>query len=372
MKKNEKEQSEASSWGSGKLHWTLFTFLDVFYEHMSTSNISKDLNHITTRSRGFPLTPCCLSPQVECSCWTWGTPPACTASETLSELVPHDMPAWRRRQSSVMLWWSASSPSAPVGGSTEARWGKKRSICVYKCALFQGAGMGDLRFLKDVKGHFGECALLCEWRRSQERMKEKGSKATSGSYRESGKREEESDTFQEGKRKKGRGREGERLLCSLLEEEGILSRGVMSTTASIYTSHLHSNMTHSSQHPERQKQTDRQRQSRGGQVHRCSLEFDWQLVSVIAGVTQKVFLVCVVSVIRGSVAWSFRYSMGGGFVLVLLQSWVETRPWILPKRETLLTYFLTEREESAQGACCPSTPSSNTMRQKKTHFLLKF
>lgn len=37
---------------------------------------------------------------------------------------------------------------------------------------------------------------------------------------------------------------GERLLCFLLEEEGILSRGVMSTTASICTFRLHGNMTH--------------------------------------------------------------------------------------------------------------------------------
>lgn len=260
MKKNEKEQSEASSWGSGKLHWTLFTFLDVFYEHMSTSNISKDLNHITTRSRGFPLTPCCLSPQVECSCWTWGTPPACTASETPSELVPHDMPAWRHRQSSVMLWWSASSPSAPVGGSTEARWGKKRSICVYKCALFQGAGMGDLRFLKDVKGHFGECALLCEWRRSQERMKEKGSKATSGSYRESGKREEESDTFQEGKRKKGEEeREKDSSVPSWRRREfwaGVSCRQLPPFTPLISTVTWHTAL---STQRDRNRQTDRDR-----------------------------------------------------------------------------------------------------------------
>lgn len=86
-------------------------------------------------------------------------------------------------------------------------------------------------------------------------MKEKGSRGSSGSYRESGKIEEESDTFQGGKRKKKRGREGERLLCSFLEEEGILSRGVRSTTASIYTSHLHGNMTHSFQHPETETDT---------------------------------------------------------------------------------------------------------------------
>lgn len=42
-------------------------------------------------------------------------------------------------------------------------------------------------------------------------------------------------------------REGERLLCFFLEEEGILRWGVMSTTASIYTSHLHGNDTHSFQ-----------------------------------------------------------------------------------------------------------------------------
>lgn len=33
-----------------------------------------------------------------------------------------------------MLWWSASSPLAPVGGSMEAQLGKKRSICVFNCA----------------------------------------------------------------------------------------------------------------------------------------------------------------------------------------------------------------------------------------------
>lgn len=32
-----------------------------------------------------------------------------------------------------MLWWSASFPSAPAGGSMEAQWGKKRTICVCNC-----------------------------------------------------------------------------------------------------------------------------------------------------------------------------------------------------------------------------------------------
>ena len=195
----------------------LQTGLVDFCEQASASNSIKDSNHVARRSRGFPLTPCCLSPQVECSCWTWGTPPARTASGTPSELVPRDTPAWRPRQSSVTLWWSASSPSAPVGGSTEARWGKKRKkhSCIQVC-IVPGRMYGrpeiskkKKKKKKEVKGHFGECApLLCEWRRSQGRMKERGSEATSGNYRESGKREEESDTFQEGKRKKRGGREG--------------------------------------------------------------------------------------------------------------------------------------------------------------------
>lgn len=173
------------------------------------------------------------------------------------------MPAWRRRQSSVMLWWSASSPSAPVGGSTEARWGKKRSVCVCKCALFQGAGMGDLRFLKNVKGHFGECALVCEWRRSQERMKEKGSKATSGSYRESGKREEESDTFQEGKRKKGEEeREKDSSVPSWRRREfwaGVSCRQLPPFTPLISTVTWHTAL---STQRDRNTQTDRQTEPR--------------------------------------------------------------------------------------------------------------
>lgn len=45
------------------------------------------------------------------------------------------------------------------------------------------------------------CVLLCVWRRLREWMKERGSRGSSGSWRESGKIEEESDTFQGGKRK---------------------------------------------------------------------------------------------------------------------------------------------------------------------------
>lgn len=55
-------------------------------------------------------------------------------------------------------------------------------------------------------------------------------------------------------KKNQRGGDGERLLCFLPEEEGILSRGVMSTTASIYTLHLHGNMTLSFHHLETEKE----------------------------------------------------------------------------------------------------------------------
>lgn len=54
-----------------------------------------------------------------------------------------------------MLWWSASSPHAPVGGSTEAQWGKERRIegvCRFK------GHVGRL----EVKGHLGVCMHLCE------------------------------------------------------------------------------------------------------------------------------------------------------------------------------------------------------------------
>lgn len=61
------------------------------------------------------------------------------------------------------------------------------------------------------------------------------------------KKEEESDTFQRAWRKKREsGRDRERLLCFFLEAEEILSRGVMSTTASICMSHLYGNMMHHS------------------------------------------------------------------------------------------------------------------------------
>lgn len=66
-----------------------------------------------------------------------------------------------------MLWWSASSPRAPVGGSTEAQWGKRRNVCVRNCArlcmrvfIVLRRMQGDLRFLKMSKVIL-VCALLC-------------------------------------------------------------------------------------------------------------------------------------------------------------------------------------------------------------------
>lgn len=129
----------------------------------------------------------------------------------LSRLVHHETPGWHQHRSSVMLWLSASSPYARVGGYTAAQWGRKLVI------------------LLGVKGHFGVDDGRNGWNRKKRQRRIM---------------EDESGTFQEGKRKS---REGERLLCSFLEEEGIQSWGVMSTTASIYTSHLHGNMTHSFQ-----------------------------------------------------------------------------------------------------------------------------
>ncbi len=84
----------------------------------------------------------------------------------LSERAPHDMPAWHHQQSSVMPWWSASSPTAPVVGSMAAQWGKK--TCIFVLWLFVHEGClcfkeheGRLEVSEDVKGHFGECSSVC-------------------------------------------------------------------------------------------------------------------------------------------------------------------------------------------------------------------
>lgn len=84
----------------------------------------------------------------------------------LSVHVPHDMPVWHHQLSFVMLWWSASSPSAPVAGSMVAQLGKKISVCVSKCLrmkvfIVSRAHVGRLEISKDVKGHFGECPSVC-------------------------------------------------------------------------------------------------------------------------------------------------------------------------------------------------------------------
>lgn len=102
--------------------------------------------------------------------------------------------------------------------------------------------VGRLEISQGVKGHIAVCALVCVCAAVEGTDERERKQRQQRQLRESGKIEEESDTFQEGKRKRERGRAGERLLCSFLVREGILSQGVMSTTASIYTSHLHGNM----------------------------------------------------------------------------------------------------------------------------------
>ena len=128
----------------------------------------------------------------------------------------------------------------------------------------------------------GVCAPVCDGG-CRDGWKRKEAKAAAAVW-ESGKDRRGEWHISRGKEKKRRGREGERLLCSFLEEEGIQSRGVMSTTASIYTSHLHGNMTHGSQHPETERDGD-DFGLEGRQVHPYSQVFDWHPVS-IAVVTQ--------------------------------------------------------------------------------------
>lgn len=68
--------------------------------------------------------------------------------------MPLCTPAWHHRPSSVRLWSSASSPPAPVGGCTEAQWGKK-CVCELR-PLFQ-THTGECGIFGDVKGHLGKC-----------------------------------------------------------------------------------------------------------------------------------------------------------------------------------------------------------------------
>lgn len=75
------------------------------------------------------LTLFAVSPQFECLSWVREASRGFWPSETLSRRVPPNAPAWHRRRSSVTPWPSASSLSAPVGGSTEAPWGKKPGVC---------------------------------------------------------------------------------------------------------------------------------------------------------------------------------------------------------------------------------------------------
>lgn len=91
-------------------------------------------------------------------------------------------------------------------------------------------------------------------------MEEKGCKASSGV--EVDVREDARLTrFRSSGVEKQRGGDRERLLCFLLEDEGIQSWGVMSTIASIYALHLHDNTAFITQKHKQTHLTSAQRKS---------------------------------------------------------------------------------------------------------------
>lgn len=93
-------------------------------------------------------------------------------------------------------------------------------------------------FRGDVRGHYGVCVRDGGFGNGWKREEVKKASGEIEEWHISGGEREKAERGS---------REGERLLCFFLEEEGILRWGVMSTTASIYTSHLHGNDTHSFQ-----------------------------------------------------------------------------------------------------------------------------